>query len=201
MSFTDLVQTAGNVQGIIGSVTNFAQSVLSLFGVDIVGIYDNDTFDQLFQTARPVKANITRNAKIMEHPIESGSVVQDFMIIQPVEIELSLLLASDGEYQAVYQAIKGYFMTGTQVSIQTKADVFPNMLIQAMPHEESADMFDVIPLALKLRQIQQVLVQYQALTATNVQQPQDQSTVNTGTQQPQQSALYQITNYLGGIFN
>lgn len=200
MAFTDIVRTAGNVQGIIGSAVNFTQSILSLFGVDIVGIYDNDTFDQLFSTARPIKANINRLAKIMEHPIETGAVVQDFMIVQPVEIELSLLLASDGEYQTVYQAIKGYFMTGTQVSIQTKADVFPNMLIQAMPHEESADMFDVIPLALKLRQVQQVLVQYQALNSTQVAQPADQSTVNAGAQQPQQSALYQIVNYIGGIF-
>jgi len=46
-----------------------------------------------------------------------------------------------------------------------------------------------------------VTVQYQALTASNVQQPQDQSTVQTGAQQPQQSALYQIGSFLGGIFN
>lgn len=198
MSFTDIARTVGNVQGIIGSVTNFTQSVLSMFGVDVVGIYDNVTFAQLFQSARPMKANVTRQAKLMEHPIESGAVVQDFMIVQPVEIELSLILANN-EYQAVYQQFKGYFMTGTEISIQTKADVFPNMLIQAMPHEESPEMFDAIPLALRLKQLQQVLVQYQALTATDVANVQDQSTVNTGTQQPQESALYQITNFFGGI--
>jgi hypothetical protein len=201
MAFTDIVRQAGNVQGVIGSVVNFTQSVLSLFGVDIVGIYDNDTFDQLFETARPIRANIKREIKVMQHPIETGALVQDFMIVQPVEIELSLMLASDGEYQTVYQAIKQYHLTGTLVSIQTKADVFPNMLIEAMLHEETPDVFDAIPLAVKLRQIQQVTVQYQALTSKQVQQPVDQSTVNTGTQQPQESALYQITNYLGGIFN
>jgi hypothetical protein len=200
MSFTDIVRTAGNVQGVIGSATNFVQSVMSLFGVDVVGIYDNDTYDQLFSTARPVKANIKRDAKVMSHPIEQGALVQDFMIFQPVEIELSLILASDGEYQAVYKAIEACFLSGNLVSIQTKANVFPNMLIEAMPHEESPDMFDAIPLAVKLHEVQQVVVQYQALTASNVQQPADQSTVNTGTQQPHQSALYQITNYLGGIF-
>jgi hypothetical protein len=199
MSFTNLVRQAGNVQGILAGVNQITQSVLSMFGVDVVGIYDNDTFQQLFSTARPIKANINRVAKIMEHPIEDGSIVQDFMIIQPVDIELSLILTGD-EYQSVYQQIRTCFLTGTQLSIQTKADVFSDMLIQAMPHEETADMFDAIPLALKLREIQEVIVQYQALTATNVQQPADASTVNTGTQQPQQSALYQITNYLGGIF-
>jgi len=198
--FTDIARTVGNVQGIIGTATNFVQSVLSLFGVDVVGVYDNDTFEQLFSTARPIKANINRSAKIMEHPIETGSIVQDFMILLPVEIELSMVLASDGEYQAVYQQLYSYFATGTPVSIQTKADVFSNMLIQAMPHEESADMFDAIPLALKLRQIQQVLVQYQSLTQPDVTNTEDQSTVNTGSQQPKESALYQIGSFLRGIF-
>lgn len=199
MSFTDIVRVAGNVQGVIGAVRNFTDSILSLFGVDIVGVYDNITFDQLFETARPMKANISRVRKIMEHPIEAGSLIQDFAITLPVEIELSLLLQSD-EYQAVYQEIKGYFLNGIQVSIQTKADVFPDMLIQAMPHEESPDTFDVLPLALKLRQIQLVTVQYQALTEAQVTEPVNQSTINRGAQQPKESALYQISQLAQGVF-
>ena len=199
MAVTDIVRSAGNVQGILGAVTNFTQSVLSLFGVDVVGIYYNYTFYQLFQTARPVKANISRQRKVMDHPIEQGALVQDFAITLPVEIELALILNGD-EYQAVYQEIKGYFLAGIPVSIQTKADVFPNMLLQGMPHEESADMFDAIPLALKLRQIQLVTVQYQALTQTQVTTPADQSTVSRGAQQPKESALYQISQFAQGLF-
>lgn len=199
MSFTNIVTQAGNVQGIIGSGVNFVNSILSLFGVDVVGIYDNTTFDQLFSAARPMKANISRVRKVMEHPIETGSIVQDFAITMPVEIELSMMLTSE-DYPTVYQTIKGYFLTGTLISVQTKADVFPNMIIQAMPHEESADVFDAIPLAFKLKQVQQVLVQYQALAPAQVQAPADQSTVNVGAQQPKESALYQLTNFLGGVF-
>lgn len=199
MSITNIVRTAGNVQGILGAVANFTQSIVSMFGVDIVGIYDNDTFDQLFQTARPAKANITRDVKMMEHPIETGALRQDFMILQPVTIELSLMLLGN-EYQPIYQQIKQYFMTGTPVSIQTKADVFPDMVIQAMPHEETPDMFDAIPLAVRFRQVQQFTVQYQSLTSSQVTQPADQSTVDTGQQQPKTSALYDIGNFIGSIF-
>jgi hypothetical protein len=199
MSFIDIVRSAGNIQGVIGEVRNIADSILQLFGVDVVGIYDNDTFEQIFNTARPMKANISRVAKIMEHPIETGSIIQDFMIVQPVDIELSLLLQGD-EYQAVYQLIKGYFYGAIPIAIQTKTDVFSNMLIQAMPSEESPEMFDVIPLALKLREIQLVTVQYQQLNEQQAPAPEDQSTVNTGTQQPKESALYQIANFIGGIF-
>lgn len=195
MSILNLVS---NVQGDIGAVRNIASSILSYFGVDVVGVFDNDTFDQLFLTARPMKANVTRQQKVMDHPIETGSIVSDFAIILPVEIELSMLLTGD-QYSAMYQELKLYWSTQTLVSIQTKADTFPNMLIQAMPHEETPEMFDVIPLALKLREVQMITVQYQALPPQAVATPTDASTVQRGAQQPKTSILYNITSYLGGI--
>jgi hypothetical protein len=194
MSFINVV---GNVQGSIGSVNNAVNSILSMFGVDVVGVFDNDTFEQLFLTARPMKANINRQQKIMDHPIESGAIVSDFAIVLPVEIELSMVLGG-AEYETMYQTIKTYFLSQQMVTIQTKADVFSDMLIQAMPHEETPEMFDAIPLALKLREVQLVTVQYQSLPPTAVQAPTDQSTVQGGAQQPQQSILYSISHYLTG---
>jgi hypothetical protein len=196
MSILNLVS---NVQGTIGGAKNLVNSLLSFFGVDVVGVFDNDTFEQLFITARPMKANVTRQQKIMDHPIESGAIVSDFAIILPVEIELSMLLTGQ-QYTAMYQEISTYFNTQQLVSIQTKATVFPNMMIQAMPHEETPEMFDVLPLALKFREVQMVTVQYQALPPTAVQTPTDTSTVQRGTQQPQQSILYGIGSFVGGIF-
>ena len=199
MAFTNIVTAAGNVQGAIGSVTNFVQSVLSMFGGDQVAILDNDTFDQLFATARPIKANVSRVRNVMNHPVEDGSTISDFAVTVPAEVELSLIL-NGTDYPQVYKLLYQYFATSTLVCLQLRAETMPDMIISGMPHEESADMMDAIPLALKLRHVQMITVQYQALTATQVQQPADQSTVNTGTQQPQQSALYQITNFFGGIF-
>lgn len=199
MSFIDIAKTAGNVQGIVGGATQFVESILSLFGVDIVGVFDMESYEQIFSRARPVKANVIRAQKIMDHPLETGAVVSDFAVVMPVSIELSLVIAS-ADYQSVYQSIKTYFETQTLVSLHTKADVFPNMLIEAMPHEESADMFDAIPLALRLRQVQLVTVQYQTLPPAAVETPTDQSTVNRGQQQPKSSVLYDITQYAKGLF-
>lgn len=199
MSVTNIITQAGNVQGIIGSVTNFAQSVLSMFGVDVVGVFDNTTYDQIFQTARPMKANVSVTKKIMDHPVESGALISDFAIILPVEIELSLLLTGT-EYQSTYQLIKAYFDSGALVSVTLRSRTFNNMLIQAMPHEESPDQIDVLPLALKLREVQMFTAQYQALAPQQVATPTDESTVSRGAQQPQSSILYNVSNYVSGIF-
>lgn len=199
MSFIDIVRTAGNVQGTVGRVVNFVQSVESLFGIDIVGIFDSESYEQIFSQARPMKANVLRSQKIMDHPLETGAVVSDFAVVMPVEIEMSLMIQGS-DYQSVYQSIKTYYETQTLVSIHTKADVFSNMMIQAMPHDESPEVFDAIAIGLKFREVQFVTVQYQALTPAAVEQPTDQSTVNRGQQQPKESALYQITNAVKGLF-
>jgi len=199
MSFTDIVRTAGNVQGTIGAVQNFAESILSMFGVDEVAIFDPNTFQQIFETARPLKANVDRQLKLMDHPLENGAVVSDFAIVMPVSIEMAMIVGGD-EYQSVYQQIKAFWLARQPVTVQTKADVFQNMLIQGIPHEETPDMMDVLPIAFKLREIQVITVQYQALPPQAVQASADQSTVNRGAQQPQTSILYDISQYVKGIF-
>lgn len=199
MSFTNIVTKAGNIQGAVGSVVNTVNSVLSLFGGDDVAILDNSTFSQIFPTARPVKATLSRTRKVMDHPIEDGSVISDFAVTDPLEVELSLIL-NGTDYTQVYRQIHQYFLTSTLICLQLRAATYPNLIIAGMPHEESADMMDAIPLALKLRRVTMITVQYQALTSSQVAAPADQSTVNVGTQQPQQSALYQLGSFVKGLF-
>lgn len=199
MSVTDIVRTAGNVQGAIGTVGNFVNSIASLIEGDVVGIFDSETYTQIFSTARPMKASVAPSIKVMDHPIESGSIKSDFAITLPLEIELSILLQGD-EYRDVYESIKTYFTTRTTVVVQLRTTTATDMLIQGMPFEENPDMFDVVPMSLKLRQVQTFNVQYQALASTDVATSTDQSTVSRGAQQTQSSTLYDIVNYLKGIF-
>ena len=57
------------------------------------------------------------------------------------------------------------------------------MIISQLPHEESPDQFDTIIVALKFKQAIFVTTNSQALPATAVKNPVQQSTVNTGEQQ------------------
>jgi hypothetical protein len=199
MSITDIARSVSNVQGAIGGVENFVRSIASMFGVDVVGIFDNDTFEQLWITARPMKASMSVHQKIMDHPIESGAIVSDFAIILPVEIELPLLLTGQ-DYQQTYQEIQQYIQNRTLVYVALRVGGSMNMLIESVSHDETAEVFDAAPIVLKLREIQLVTVQYQSLPAAAVATPSDQSTTNRGTVQPQSSILYNVTSYLKGIF-
>jgi len=116
-------------------------------------------FTQIFRDARAIKAIIKEQSKVMEHPVESGIVITDHRIILPIEIELSLILAK-ADYQNVYNSIKGYYLQGTLLVIQTRSGVYQNMLIQQIPHEENPDMYNALALAMTLKQVIFAVAQY-----------------------------------------
>lgn len=164
---------------------------------DVVGVF-NQNFNQVFERARPLKATIKEEAKVFEHPIETGATITDFRIIQPIEIELSLILQSE-DYRDVYQQIRQLFLNGELLVVQTKSGVYENQLIQAMPHEEDPGQYDAIILALKLKQAQFVTPQFSTLPVRQVRNPANSSTVPRGEQQPREST--RGSSVLFGVFN
>lgn len=73
-------------------IANLATSILSNFvAQDTVAVYTQD-FSQVFRNARAIKAVVKEQAKVMEHPVESGAIITDHRIILPTEVELSLIL-------------------------------------------------------------------------------------------------------------
>lgn len=168
--------------------------------IDVVGIYDAE-FNQLFETARAIKASVKEDSKLMEHPVENGATITDYSIILPIEIELSMIAAGVEAYRAVYNQIKQAFVSRSVLVVQTWTGLYRNMLIQSMPHEEDPALADAIAIALRLKEVKIVEAQYAALTARQVRNPSHASTVARGQQQPQQATTARSGSILFGVFN
>ena len=189
------------VQGAIGSVTNLVDQFAAMFAVDVVGVFGQKSYAQLFKAARAVKANVLESSKLMDHPKENGSLVTDFRIIRPAEIELGVI-CTGASYKDVFKEIKYTFTNAIICTVTTRADAYMNMVIESMPHDETPDMADVIMVPLRMREVQEFASQYQALPAEQVAKPTDQSTVQRGTVQPQQSSVaYSAAQKLGFFSN
>lgn len=165
---------------------------------DVVAVLDSN-FRQVFQKARAIKATIARGSKAMEHPLETGVTITDHRIILPVGIELALVLSS-ADYRAVYQQVRDLFTRGDLLTVQTRVDSFPSMLIEKMPHEETPDMIDGVALALSLKEALFVQPQFSTLPASKVAKSKDASTVKKGQQQPTESPPARKSSVLGGLF-
>lgn len=162
---------------------------------DVVAVL-NSQFQQVFEKARAIKATIMRASKAMEHPLETGATITDHRIVLPVNIELSLILAT-ADYRAVYQQVRDLFNRGDLLTVQTRVDSFASMLIEKMPHDETPEMFDGVALALSLKEAQFVQPQFSAL---KVAQPKDTNTTPRGQQQPTESPPARKQSVLSGFF-
>ena len=159
------------------ALTDIINTLLPTAATDNVAVFDQD-FNQIFRNARAIKAVIKEEAKLMEHPVESGAIITDHRIILPVQIELSLILLSE-DYQDVYKQIRQIYFSSTLVVVQTRAGVYENQIIQSMPHEEDPEQYDVLVMALSLKQVQFVRAEFGVIP----KQPKNSTTTRRGTQQ------------------
>lgn len=128
-----------------------AETALLFSGnADIMGIYDDS--GQVFVNARPLKASLRETSKVMEHPAETGVTLADHHIINPVEIDIPLIISAQ-YYGPMYQQIKTAFLASTLLTVKTPVNVYTNMIIADMPHEEDPEHFNAISMSLRLRQI------------------------------------------------
>lgn len=162
---------------------------------DVVAVLDAN-FAQVFEKARAIKATILRASKAMEHPLETGATITDHRVILPVSVELSMILAGE-DYRAVYQQVRDLFTKGSLLTVQTRVDSFPSMLIEKMPHDETPELFDGVALALTLKEAQFVQPQFSAL---KVARPKDTRTAKRGQQQPTEAPAARKQSVLSGFF-
>lgn len=148
---------------------------------EVIGIYD-DSFNQLLTGASPVRAMVSPQSKLMEHPVENGSTISDFAVTLPVELTLDMLLSGD-DARNLYKVLVDLFQKKELLTVQTRAGVYPKMVIQAMPHDENAENMDVLPVTVKMKEVIIAETQFQALPPRQVEKPRNSSTVKRGQQQ------------------
>lgn len=167
------------------ALSGFANLAVSLLrpsvAQDVVAIL-GPGFAPVFSSARPLTASVYEDAKVMEHPLETGAIIADHIVFQPVEIDLPMACVGEVAYRSTYAAIRGAFLAGTLLTVQTRTGTYPSMVLMEMPHEETPNAFDAITLRLRLREARFVTPKT-GLSTDQVQNPAQSSTVNRGSQQ------------------
>lgn len=167
--------------------------------MDVVALLDASGA-QVFVTARPMKATVKESSKSMEHPLETGATIVDHRIILPLEIELSVLL-TEADGPAVYQQLRAVFLRGDLLTLQTRAGSYSNLLLEAIPHDESPDMFDGLAVSVSLKEVVFVTAVYSKTAIQPASGSTHKSTVKRGEQQPKTSAQEpRKSSILGSIF-
>lgn len=150
--------------------------------VDVVAIL-GPGFSPLFSLARPLTATVFEDAKLMEHPLETGASIADHIVFEPVEIELPMVLVGEVEYRQTYAAIKSAFRAGSLLTVMTRSGSYSDMVITSMPHDERPNSFNALEMNVRLRHAVFVTPKTTSLPASKVSDPKQASTIKKGGQQ------------------
>lgn len=177
---------------IAGLAQNMGKGLIPTAAYDVVGIFDQN-YNQVFRTARPIKATVKEPSKAMKHPIESGGTVADHIVFLPVQIELSLVLAPD-EYRNTYEQIRQTYKSATLLTVQTNVGAYENMWIVDLPHDETPEMFGTISIGLRLEEVKFVEAQFQKMPTSTVKSAANSSTQNNGAKQTGEATAAQTNS-------
>lgn len=148
---------------------------------DRVFIMESHSLIQCFPYARPLSLKVNDQARMAKHTLEDGSTITDHLIIDPVSIEIRMIFIRG--FRNTHAAIRLAFEEGLLLTIQTKTHTYTNMVITALPHEETTDYWDVICVNLKLEEARFVTPDRAKLSASDVHKTSNASTVKRGSLQ------------------
>lgn len=161
---------------------------------DVVGVFDAESFEQLFPFAASMRLQLNPTSKVPQHPLETGETRIDTRIAMPIEGQLLLIPDLDLATPAdIYGQVRSAYSSGRLMTLVCKAGTFENMFISAMPHDETPDMMDNIQIILRLSEA----LFFETQATASVRKPRSTKNSNTakrGEQAPRQSVAYQIFN-------
>jgi len=132
----------------------------------------------------------------MTHPVEDGSSVADHQVFQLDRIDMNLTLSGE-DFVSVYNNILEAYNKSTLFIVQTKTSTFNNMIIEKMPHDESANNYKGISLRLSFVQFEttEAQITYSPVNAK------DSTRVNRGKQSGTDSTADENTSTAKKAYN
>lgn len=106
-----------------------------------------------------LSADINISSDLCQHPIETGQVVTDAAIINPIKATIRISVPT-AFYTRIYESIYKYFSEKKYIMIQTKFGLYPNMVITQMPYKLDVSTVDRPQIDLSLEQVLEVQPQY-----------------------------------------
>lgn len=114
-----------------------------------------------------VDADVDISSDLCDHPIETGQVITDSSIQNPVSAEVRIAMPT-AFYTQIYEEIRKYYVEKKKIILLTKFGAYKNMVIQAMPYKLENATNDRPIISLSLREIMEVQPSYTESTNTGV---------------------------------
>lgn len=96
---------------------------------------DNETLKPVLNKIQCVRLDVTDEKTVTKFEVETGETINDHVITKPILITVGVMLAG-AQDRAAFEALREWFNAHKLLTMQTRMNTYPDMLIEAMPHTE-----------------------------------------------------------------
>lgn len=185
-------------------------------------VYRNDS--EVLAGMSILNYSVRDDSQFVEHPIESGAVIADHHIFNPIEItcnaafppksdkwlgdlgkwtQVSLVDVLYGRaqtFEETYEELATLYRTSATLSIKTDSGVYTNMYITSIPTDVSPENADRQIFSISFKEAITVTPQYIKIDATKAKNASNGSYVKTGEVLPASVSSEQNKSILSRIF-
>lgn len=129
--------------------------------------------------------NVTNDSQFIEHPIESGAMIADHHVFNPIEITCKVampyksslldipdvqdfIFGNSESFDTTYNQLKDYYKSSVPLKIKTEADVYSNMYITGLPTDVDSNTADRQIFYITFKEALEVEPQYTKMPAGKV---------------------------------
>lgn len=138
---------------------------------------------EILSNASIISCSVNDSSKLMEHPIESGAVIADYKVFNPVTATLVVAL-TEGGYASEYAEIFSSYKNCEFITLQTKTNVYSNMQVLSIPHEATFKNVSRPTITINLKQA--LVVEAAFTQGSNLKNPANTNTKDRGHVQTEQ---------------
>lgn len=166
--------------------------------INRVEILDNETLQPIWAGSDIMDVQVQETSTVTKYKVEDGTNRNDHIVHNPTEIMMRFTLA--GEVSQLFNAIKQTYTERTLVTVQTRTDVYADMIVTEIPQEQSGSAMDAVTLDIRLSEWREVVPEYGELTRAKVAKPEQSSTVKRGSQATTETPPAKKQSVLRSIF-
>lgn len=145
----------------------------------IVWRTDGDEPVEVLQNAQISRIVVEDNAKLFEHPLETGAVIVDHEIFEPKRANAQAYISNDDAQ--TLKELEYLYITGTPLKIRAGNKIIDKVVISSKPFEISGAMLDKTLYSIAFKEAPMVTPLYVKLT--NSKSASNTSRVNSGVKQ------------------
>lgn len=147
-----------------------------------------------------ISASVNQTSDLCTHPVESGGVITDNAIINPLKVTVNIAMPTF-YYTRIYDNMLAYYTGKRKIMVQTKFGFYKNLVLVSMPHTLDNKDVDRVPIKLELQEVIEInptKIYDETILANNARNPEDSDTRNLGQQKPTENT-YESLQAIGLI--